>query len=497
MGECKMRGSGILLPIASLPSRYGIGAFSKEAYEFVDFLVKAGQTYWQVLPLGPTGYGDSPYQAFSTFAGNPYYIDLEELIENGWLSRKDCDTVDFGNDASKVDYEKIYFGRFKLLRKAYRKSRIEEGKDYTEFVRDNAYWLDNYALYMALKTKYKGKSFYVWKEEDRLRKPAALKAYQKDAKFAEEVGFWKFTQYLFFKQWYALKAYANEKGIRIIGDIPIYVAPDSADTWANPELFQLDENNLPVGVAGCPPDYFSPTGQLWGNPLYRWDYHKKTGFDWWLKRLAFCFKMYDVVRIDHFRGFDEYYYIPYGDKTAEFGHWEKGPGFELFAEVKKKLGKQNIIAEDLGLLTPSVIKLVKKTGFPGMKILEFAFDSNEDNDYLPHNYEKNCVVYTGTHDNDTVMGWYPTLGKADKKYALNYLGVKNAKTIAWDLIRLAMSSVADTAIIPMQDYLELGSEARINTPSTLGNNWDWRMKADAYSVALANKIYTLTKLYGR
>lgn len=492
-----MRRNGILLPITSLPSKYGIGGFTKEAYEFVDFLADAGQEYWQVLPMGPTGYGDSPYQSFSTFAGNPYFVDLEDLIERGWITAKDCEKYDYGSNPESVDYEKIYLSRFKILKKAYKKSGIEKLEDFQTFKKKNAYWLEDYALFMALKNKYKGGSYQKWPEDIRLRKPSAIKECKKDEKLTAEANFYEFIQYLFFTQWAKLKAYANEKGIEIIGDIPIYVAFDSADTWANPQLFLLDEKNVPLGVAGCPPDYFSATGQLWGNPLYRWDYHKKTGFDWWMKRLAFCFELYDVVRIDHFRGFDEYYYIPYGDKTAEFGHWEKGPGYELFDTMRKKLGKQRIIAEDLGLLTPSVLKLVKKCGYPGMKILEFAFDSGEENDYLPHNYDKNCIVYTGTHDNDTVLGWFPTLKKADKDYVKQYLNVKSNKDIGWALIRQALASTADTAIIPMQDYLELGSEARINIPSTLGGNWCWRMKENAYSRQLAEKIRQMAKLYGR
>lgn len=496
-----MRRSGILLPITSLPSKYGIGAFSKEAYEFVDFLAMAGQYYWQVLPLGPTGYGDSPYQSFSTFAGNPYLIDLEKLIEYGWLKRDECEEADFGGNAHKINYEKIYFSRFKLLKKAFKRSDIENSKEhgaaYKEFVTQNRFWLDDYALFMALKTENQGRGYITWPADIRLYKASAVKQYRSKPEYAEEIAFQKFMQYLFFHQWYALKQYANEKGIHIIGDIPLYVAFDSADTWANPELFLLDEEHLPIGVAGCPPDYFSATGQLWGNPLYRWEYHKETGYEWWMKRLKQCFAMYDVVRIDHFRGFDEYYHIPYGDKTAEFGHWEKGPGYDLFDTMKKKLGKHPIIAEDLGFLTPSVMKLVKKTGYPGMKILEFAFDSNEDNDYLPHNYDKNCVVYTGTHDNDTVLGWFKTLKRADKAYARKYIKNTSPKNINWDMIRMAMASVADTAIIPMQDYLSLGTEARINTPSTLGNNWDWRMKEDVYTSALAAKIYELSKLYKR
>jgi len=492
-----MRKSGVLLPVASLPSAYGIGAFSKEAYDFVDFLAEAGQSYWQVLPMGMTGFGDSPYQTFSTFAGNPYFIDLEELIEAGWLTRAECTRIDWGEDPAKVSYDKLYRNRFTLFRKAYDRSGIEKDPSYKKFVNENASWLDDFSLFMALKVYFKGKCYTKWENGLRLHRKNAIREALRNPDIAETAGSYRFMQYLFFKQWSALKQYANEKGVRIIGDIPIYVAFDGADTWSHPELFLLDKKGYPTGVAGCPPDYFSATGQLWGNPLYHWDYHKETGYAWWMERLDFCFKMYDVVRIDHFRGFDEYYNIPYGDPTAEFGHWEKGPGYALFDTMKKKLGKKEIIAEDLGLLTPSVLQLVKKTGYPGMKILEFAFDSAEDNDYLPHNYDKNCVVYTGTHDNDTALGWYRTLKRRDQKYTRDYLNVKNAKHIGWDLIRLAMASVADTAIIPMQDYLELGSEARINTPSTLGGNWDWRMSPKACTKALAERIREMGELYGR
>ena len=492
-----MRSSGILLPVASLPSAYGIGAFSKEAYEFIDLLESAGLKIWQVLPLGPTGYGDSPYQSFSTFAGNPYFIDLEELIKKGWLTKKECERVDFGSDPARIDYEKIYRGRFRLLKKAYKNSGIENDKAYQSFVKKNAYWLDDYALFMAIKDANKGKSFEKWQPELKAHKKAALDKIRGDKTIAESMGCYAFMQYIFFRQWFALKEYANKKGIKIIGDIPIYVAYDSADYWADPRLFMTDKNGTPTGVAGCPPDYFSATGQLWGNPLYDWAYHKKTGYKWWLKRLEHCFKLYDAVRIDHFRGFDEYYNIPYGAENAIGGHWEKGPGYELFDAMKRKLGKKDIIAEDLGYLTASVLKLVKKTGYPGMKVLEFAFDSNEDNDYLPHNYDKNCVVYTGTHDNDTVKGWYRNLNSNDRKHTREYLNIKNAKDINNDMIRLALSSTADTAIIPMQDYLGLGSEGRINTPSTLGGNWSWRLKKSDLDEGLAERIRKLNALYGR
>ena len=450
---------------------------------------------WQILPLGPTGYGDSPYQSFSTFAGNPYYIDLEALIEKGWLTEEECDACDFGTNDMYVDYEKIYLSRFKVLKLAYERSGIAQDEEFIAFKNENAYWLEDYALYMAVKNSFDGISWIQWDEDIKLRKPEAMKEYRE--KYAKEVEFYEFQQFLFAKQWFALKAYANKKKIEIIGDIPIYVAFDSADTWANPELFQLDETCTPIGVAGCPPDAFSATGQLWGNPLYKWEYHKETGYEWWMKRIAYCYQLYDVVRIDHFRGFDEYYFIPYGDQTAEFGHWEQGPGYDIFKVMKEKLGNKAVIAEDLGFLTPSVIKLVKKTGYPGMKILQFAFDSREESDYLPHNYTNNSVVYTGTHDNDTTMGWYDTFNRKDKAFAKRYLNIKSRKDIHWEFIRAALASVSDTAIIPMQDYLGLGTEARINTPSTLGDNWKWRLVSGQLTDELAKEIRQMTKLYGR
>ncbi|MBD5501270.1 MAG: 4-alpha-glucanotransferase [Lachnospiraceae bacterium] len=490
-----MRAGGILLPVSSIPSAYGIGTFSKEAYQFIDFLKKAGQTYWQILPLGPTGYGDSPYQSFSTFAGNPYYIDLEQLINEGLLTEEDCVEDSFGSDEAYVDYEKIYFSRFKVLYKAFTNSKIEKNPEFQSFVENNQVWLKDYALYMAIKDSLSGVSWSEWPEEIKTRQSAALEKAGK--KLKDQVLFYEFQQFLFNKQWMKLKKYANDKGILIIGDIPIYVAFDSADTWANPELFQLDDHCEPIAVAGCPPDAFSATGQLWGNPLYRWEYHKETGYEWWMRRIAHCYELYDVVRIDHFRGFDEYYAIPYGNLTAEYGQWEKGPGYDLFRVMKEKIGNKRVIAEDLGFLTESVRKLVKKTGYPGMKILQFAFDSREESDYLPHNYVQNSVVYTGTHDNDTTLGWLDELKKRDKSFAKRYLGIKSNKNIQWEFIRAALASVSDTAIIPMQDYLGLGAEARINTPSTLGDNWKWRMAEGALDDELAGKILQMTKMYGR
>ncbi len=492
-----MRESGILLPVASLPSKYGIGCFSREAYEFVDSLRAAGQSYWQILPMGPTSYGDSPYQSFSTFAGNPYFIDLEDLIDRGWLTWQQCDSYDFGWNEEYVDYEKVYNNRFKLLRAAWKNSKIAECEEFAVFCKENAHWLEDYALYMAVKDSFGGVCWIEWDEDIRLRKSKAVAEYRE--KFAEEIEFYCFQQYMFHTQWKKLKQYANERGIKMIGDIPIYVAFDSADAWANPKLFQFDEENRPIAVAGCPPDAFSVTGQLWGNPLYDWGYHKKTGFDWWIKRLAACFELYDVVRIDHFRAFDEYYAIPAEAETAQIGQWEPGPGYALFAAMKKKLGDCKVIAEDLGFLTPSVLELVEKTGYPGMKVLQFAFDSREESDYLPHNYPRNCVVYTGTHDNETTMGWYRSRPWHDKDFCRRYLHLDkcNDEEAVWEMIRAAHASVADLSVIPMQDYLCKGNEARINTPSTLGDNWKWRMKRGAFTPELADRIRNLARMYGR
>ena len=508
-----MRKNGILTAVFSLPNEYGIGCFSKEAYDFVDFLAESNQKFWQILPLGPTGYGDSPYQSFSTFAGNPYYIDLQEFIDNGWLSKEECREAydeyyesdewyqNAGEDERNnyVDYKAQYYARFSLLRRAYERSSIASDEGFAKFVLEESYWLNDYALYMAIKDDKRGASIYDWEKPLRFREEKAIKKAKKE--LAPQIGFYKFLQYFFKKQWLSLKSYANKKGVEIIGDIPIYVALDSADTWANPELFIFDEDLRPKGVAGCPPDYFSATGQLWGNPLYDWDVHKKDGYSWWLKRLKKCFELYDVVRIDHFRAFDEYYFIPFGDLTAEFGYWVPGPGYDLFRAIKKELNKPRIIAEDLGFLTPTVLKLVKRTGYPGMKVLEFAFDSAEDNDYLPHNYDKNCVVYTGTHDNDTVKGWCKTLKRVDKANLKVYLDIKNTKNISKDMIKLAESSVADTCIIPIQDVFSLDASARINTPSTLGNNWKWRllpsfMSGEKRSEAVSYLAH-ISKTYGR
>lgn len=492
-----MRACGILLPVTSLPSPYGIGCFSKEAYEFVNCLEKAGQKYWQILPLGPTGYGDSPYQSFSTFAGNPYMIDLTTLIEEGLLTQEECAACDFGSDPACVDYGKMYLHRNELLYKAYSRSKIEENAEFKTFCEENKEWLHDYAMYRAIKSQFGEKGWNEWDDDIRVRNPEALTYYEEKCK--DEILYQKYLQYEFSKQWKKLKGYANKKGIEIIGDVPIYVAFDSADSWAHPELFQFDENNTPIEVSGCPPDGFSATGQLWGNPLYDWEYHKKTDYAWWISRIAYSRTLYDIVRIDHFRGFDEYYAIPYGDATAENGRWKQGPGYDIFRAIKEKMGSMKIIAEDLGYLTDSVIELVKKTGYPGMKIIQFAFDSRESGDYHPYNYGKNSIVYTGTHDNNTICGWYEGLSKEDRQMALEYLGRESLddNEIAWAFIRLAQSTTADTCIIPFQDYLGLGKEARLNTPSVLGGNWEWRSLPDDFNDTLVKRIRKMCEIYGR
>lgn len=494
------RTSGILLPISSLPSKYGIGCFSKEAYDFVDWLKKAGQCYWQILPLVPTSYGDSPYQSFSTYAGNPYFIDLEKLIEEGVLTKEECDKIDFGNNKSDIDYEKIYNARYVLLRKAYENSNISQNDSYNKFVHENAWWLKDYALFMAVKNRFGGQQWTEWAEDIRLRYGYAIEYYQRELYF--DIEFQQYMQFKFYEQWTSLKEYANKNGVKIIGDIPIYVAMDSADVWANPELFLLDSKNVPIAVAGCPPDGFSATGQLWGNPLYRWDYHQSTGYYWWMSRLNYSFNMYDIVRIDHFRGFDEYYTIPYGEKTAINGKWVKGPGMSLFWKMWEVLGKRPVIAEDLGYMTESVKQLVEESGFPGMKVLEFAFDERDTgnaSDYLPHNYCENSVAYTGTHDNDTINGWLKTISENEKKMVKEYLNAKYIpdEELYWAIVCEVMKSHAHMCIIPMQDYLGGDTNSRINQPSTVGKNWRWRITEEELSTDIQKKIREITRRYGR
>ena len=490
-----MRTSGVLMPISSIPSPYGIGTMGKQARKFVDFLVKGGQKYWQILPICPTSYGDSPYQSFSSFAGNPYFIDLEYLCKDKLLTKKECESFQWGSNLKYVDYGIMYESRYALLRKVYARFTKKEPQDFEKFCENEKQWLDDYALFMALKDANGGQAWSNWDKSLRLREKKAME--EATEKYSEEIRFYKMLQYLFYQQWNALKTYANEAGIEIIGDVPIYVAGDSADVWANPDQFYLDENLEPIEVAGCPPDAFSDDGQLWGNPLFRWDVMKKDGYTWWTRRIKAMSELYDIIRIDHFRGFDSFYAIPAKDDTAKNGQWKQGPGMDLFCELEKKLGKLPIIVEDLGFLTPSVHKLLKDSGFPGMKVIQFAFDSREESDYLPHTYTNHCVVYTGTHDNDTVMGWMKTAPKASVKYAKEYLNLTKEEGYNWGMMRAAWSSVADMAIVPMQDILGLGSEARINTPSTLGNNWKWRATPEQIDAKVAKKLYHYMQMYGR
>lgn len=489
-----MRTSGILMPVFSLPSPYGIGTMGKAAYDFIDFLSDSGQSYWQILPIGPTSFGDSPYQSFSSYAGNPYFIDLDMLVNDRLLTLDEIKTCDFGDNHNKIDYEKLYFNRYPLFRKAF--SRFCACEDYNIFVKANANWLDDYATFMALKDANCGKPFFEWNSGLKCRDNVALE--QARQTYIEDINFYKFLQFEFFKQWSALKNYANENGVKIIGDIPIYVALDSADVWANPKQFQLDDDYTPRAVAGVPPDLFSEDGQLWGNPLYDWDYMKTTGYSWWKGYLGHALKLYDVVRIDHFRGFESYYSIPYKDKTAKNGKWVKGPDTDLFKALKNEFGNDlPIIAEDLGVITPAVRKMLDYTAFPGMKVLQFAFDSDSTNAFLPHNIIKNCVVYTGTHDNDTIMGWLQNTDKETVKHAKDYLNYTSDNGFNWAMIKAAMSSVADTCIIPMADFLGADSSARINTPSTLGENWCWRIDGRCINSWLANIIKENVELYGR
>lgn len=488
------RAAGVLMPVFSLPSKYGIGCFSKEAYEFIEQLNRAGQSYWQILPLGPTGAGDSPYQSESTFAGNPFFIDLEDLIDRGLLTIKDCRVLCNVSSHSYVDYHSISNMRHDILKKAY--GRFVPDIDFLEFKDKNGWWLDDYALFMALKKAGGRKCWIEWEKDIRLRLPESISKYTVLLK--DDIEYYKWLQFIFFDQWKKLKKFAGEHQIKIIGDMPIYVAYDSADCWANTRYFDLDKNMRPRNVSGCPPDYFAPTGQLWGNPVYNWNSIRRHGYDWWIRRISFGFELYDIIRIDHFRGFDEYYSVPAGSETAEHGVWEKGPGYNFFRKMKTAIGDRSFIAEDLGMLTDSVHELVRKTGYPGMKVLEFAFGANDTNDYLPHHYDRNCVVYTGTHDNDTVRGWFRTVNDTDRRFAATYLGCPfTEEHVVSELIMLAQRSQADTCIIPMQDWLGLGSEARINTPGTIVDNWHWRMAPDAFSDELARQMKEIAEICSR
>ena len=489
------RSSGILMPISSLPSPHGIGTMGKAAYDFADFLAAAGQKYWQLLPLGPTSYGDSPYQSFSSFAGNPYFIDLDLLVKDKLLTRAEVNACDWGDDPRYVDYGKIYASRFTLLEKAKTRGFTRDREAVAAFERENERWLPNYALFMALKRHFSMKSWTEWDDEDIRCRTSSEVIERYRAELREDVELFTYIQFLFFRQWEALKAYIHSLGIRIIGDLPIYVAMDSADVWAEPEMFQLDEHNVPTEVSGVPPDCFSEDGQLWGNPLYDWPRHEAEDFRWWKRRIKHATSIYDVVRIDHFRGFESYYSIPAGNKTAAGGHWEKGPDRAFIDAMHKALGEGGIIAEDLGYLTPEVKAMLAASGYPGMKIMQFAFDSREPGNYLPYTYPRNSVVYTGTHDNVTTEGWRQSASAEDVAYACRYLRCA-PEDLTEAMICACLSCVSDMAVIPLADWLHLDAEARINTPSTQGANWQWRL-TQPLTPALSAHIAELTALYHR
>lgn len=485
------RSAGILMAISSLPNKYGIGTFGTSAYQFVEFLQKASQKYWQILPLGHTSYGDSPYQTFSAFAGNPYYIDLDFLKYDGLLKEEEYQHMQ--HVSNQVDYGFVYYYRYPILRLAF--SRFKKNDEYKTFIKNNKDWLEDYALFMALKDFHEGKSWLKWREEYKTRKVKALREFKKE--HLNDIEFWYFIQYYFFKQWYNLKKHANNCGIEIIGDIPIYVAMDSCDVWANVKYFQIDEKYNPVRVAGCPPDDFTADGQLWGNPVYNYKKLEEDGYAWWIKRMKKSLEMYDVVRIDHFRGFEAYWSIPYGSTTAKPGKWVKGPNVKLFKAMEKEIPNMNIIAEDLGFLTEGVYKMIAKLKYPGMKVLQFGFDPWGNSEHAPHNVVENSIVYTSSHDLPTVKDWFSKLPYDNKRYILEYLRVENENKVSEAMIKCALSTIGKLVIVPLQDYLELGAEGRMNTPSTLGNNWKWRAYEDQVIDDLAYRISYWTKLYRR
>ena len=466
----------------------------KSALEFIDFLEKAGQTLWQILPLSPTGYGDSPYQSCSTYAGNHYLIDLDALVQDGLLTSEELSGICWGGNAEKVDFGLLYQHRLPVLRKAY--SRFTDAEALEAFCRENGDWLPDFTLYMALKDEYQGLPWFSWPDQLKKRNPDAL--WQTRQNLRDSIRFYSFVQYLFFKQWNALRDYAHKKNVRIIGDVPIYVPMDSVDVWANPELFQLDGDLKPEAVAGVPPDGFTADGQLWGTPLYRWDAHKKEHYGWWLRRLGAAGKLYDIVRLDHFRGFEAYWSVPATDSTARNGHWVEGPNMDFINAVKIGLPQLELIAEDLGYLTPSLLKMRDDSGWPGMKVLEFAFDSKEPSDYLPHTYPENSVCYTGTHDNMTMRQWFETADAEAVEYAKSYMALSEQEGYVWGTIRTACASVSRICVVQLQDYLNLSGAARMNCPGTSdGTNWTWRVQDGLCTDELAEKIYKLTALYGR
>ena len=497
MAGMDTRMAGVLMHPTSLPSPYGIGDMGEGAYEFVDFLAKSGQKLWQVLPLGPTGYGDSPYQLFSSFAGQPLIISPDELIKIGLLFKEDVSYVPTWGEY--VDYGAVLDYKSLLYRKAYDRFLINEDEKlalwYQQFIRNNAFWLEDYAMYMACKEAEGGKPWTLW--NDKYKNPSSADKEELSRKLARRMGYYRFIQFIFFSQWTKLKEYANGKGVKIIGDMPIFVAFDSADVWASKEQFLLDEDGFPTVVAGVPPDYFSETGQLWGNPIYDWDVMKANGYGWWISRIRQQLTLYDYVRIDHFRGFEAYWAIPYGEETAINGKWQKGPDHDLFARVREVFGEDlPIIAEDLGVITPEVEALRDDFKLPGMKVLQFAFDSDETNPFLPHNHVQNSICYTGTHDNDTTVGWFESASEYTREHCKEYLRAGN-DSIAWVMISAALASTSKMAIVPMQDLLELDSKGRMNTPSVASGNWSWRSKSEDFNGKLSDRLFKLTRLYGR
>ncbi len=490
-----MRKSGVLMHISSLPSPYGIGTLGSEAREFIRFLKDSGQSYWQVLPVSPTGYGNSPYQCFSSFAGNPFFIDLDMLCADELLHKSDFEHIDWGASDTAVDYNVLTTNRYSVLKIAADNLLSSSPSDFDDFCACNSYWLDDYSLFMAIKGAKLNKPWYEWERLLRLRQSSALDRAR--AAYSSDILFYKAVQFLFHKQWSALKQYAHQNGISIIGDIPIYTAYDSADVWSDPQWFYLDDELLPIEVAGCPPDGFTEDGQLWGNPLYAWDRQRDSGFKWWIARIAHQFELYDVLRLDHFRGFDEYYAIPYGAGNAKNGIWRKGPGIDFFKTVNFALGARNYIAEDLGFLTDSVHKLLAESGLPGMKVMQFAFEPSQDSIYLPHNYTQNCVAYTGTHDNNTISGWFEAAEKGETEKAARYFRMKSEESRPRAMMSALIASAADLVVLQAQDLLELGAEGRMNTPGTTCGNWQWRMKKGALTSKISSWLREQTELYGR
>ncbi len=488
------RASGVLMHISSLPGTYGIGTMGEEAFRFIDFLRQAGQTYWQILPVCPTGHGNSPYQSFSSFAGNPLFIDPARLAADGYVTAEELAAATMSDNPTRVDYDAVTLAREALFNTIYPRFIANPPADFIPFCQDNAAWLEDYALFMAIH-EATGLPLQQWEIALRTRRPQALAAWKVNS--SARIQYHQMLQYFFYKQWTALKNYANQNGIYIIGDLPIYVAGDSADVWASPHLFELDENGCPTQVAGCPPDAFCEEGQLWGNPVYDWKTMRLSGYHWWLRRLAAGQRLYDVIRIDHFRGFSDYYTIPADATTARHGEWKDGPGMRLWNTVRRRLGDVPIIAEDLGFLTDKVRRLVHDSGFPGMKVLQFAFDPAGNSEYLPHHYPKNSVVYTGTHDNDTILGWAAALSDEERAFAQRYLHADD-HNLRERMLCAALGSVANTCILTMQDLCALASEARMNTPSTVSRaNWAWRLTADQLTPAIAVWLYENTRLYGR